>query len=198
VTTIGFIRHGATEWNKEGRLQGQTDTALAVEGIQQAELLAQRLAHDNNWDGIISSDLSRASQTAEIISRQTQIPILGFDVRIRERAFGQLEGTTEKERIERWGEQYTGMELGREPIDALLKRGFALLRELEEQHAGKRILLVTHGGFIAPVLMNLLNDPLKDHLQNTSLSIIERNGEGWSSLLLNCSAHLQANAADLL
>lgn len=59
MTTIGLIRHGSTAWNKEGRVQGHTDNSLDAEGLQQAQLLAERLSTEQ-WDYIYSSDLLRA------------------------------------------------------------------------------------------------------------------------------------------
>lgn len=103
MTTIGFIRHGSTEWNRLGKLQGQLDTDLTDEGREQARLLGIRLANES-WDGIISSDLKRAKETAQIMSKLSGIPIIGMDNRLRERRYGQVEGTTVAEREERWGQ----------------------------------------------------------------------------------------------
>ena len=94
MTTIGFIRHGSTEWNRLGKLQGQLDTDLTEEGREQARLLGLRLAKEN-WDGIMSSDLTRARETAQIISDLVGDSDLYERIRgLRERKYGQVEGTT--------------------------------------------------------------------------------------------------------
>ncbi|MCS7462488.1 histidine phosphatase family protein [Paenibacillus doosanensis] len=190
MLTIGFIRHGTTEWNLAGRMQGQMDTELAEVGVRQAELLALRLKSDS-WDGVIASDLIRARQTAEMISNVTGTPFIGVDARLRERYFGQVEGTTQEERIARWGEGWRELELGMEKDEELLKRWDAFLRELSAAQPGKRILLVSHGGYIAPVLHSLTGRPVESHLHNTSLTIMEAVDSGWHCRLLNCTAHLE-------
>ena len=192
MITLGFIRHGTTEWNMAGRMQGQMDTALAEVGVQQAQLLAERLKGEAAWDGIVTSDLVRAYQTAETIARVTGTPLLGSDIRLRERSFGQVEGTTLEERISRWGENWRQAELGMEADDALLGRWQTLMEELMAQHDGKRILLVSHGGYIAPVVEMMLGKPIEEHLNNTSLTIMEGNPAGWSCKLLNCTSHLNS------
>jgi probable phosphoglycerate mutase len=189
VITVGLIRHGTTEWNIAGRMQGQMDTELAEIGIKQAKSLAGRLASDN-WDGIISSDLIRARQTAQTITDMTGTPFLGTDPRLRERHFGQLEGTTLEERITRFGESWREQDLGLESDDALLQRWFSFLDDLLHNHQSKRILLVSHGGYIAPVLEHLLGEPVPSHLNNTSLTVMELAESVWKCHLLNCTDHL--------
>ena len=69
MTTIGFVRHGVTAWNKEGRAQGSSDIPLDEEGIEMAEHVANRLATES-WDVIYTSHLLRAKKTAEIIAEK--------------------------------------------------------------------------------------------------------------------------------
>jgi len=102
VTTVGLIRHGVTEWNKLGKAQGVSDIPLNGEGIKQAAALANRLASEK-WDIIFSSDLMRARQTAEIIRESLEVDSVFIDERIKELNCGLIEGTTEEERIVRWG-----------------------------------------------------------------------------------------------
>ncbi|OXM88053.1 histidine phosphatase family protein [Paenibacillus rigui] len=190
MITLGFIRHGTTEWNLAGRMQGQMDTELAEVGVFQAQQLAKRLQGEL-WNGIISSDLIRAKQTAMTISEITGTPLLGTDKRLRERHFGELEGTTLEDRIGRWGENWRELELGMESDELLLERWATFLEELEQKHRGQRILLVSHGGYIAPVLERLLGKPVDSHLHNTSLTIVEHVESEWLCKLLNCTTHLQ-------
>ncbi|MUG71741.1 MULTISPECIES: histidine phosphatase family protein [Paenibacillus] len=189
MTTIGFIRHGTTEWNLAGRMQGQMDTPLAEVGRVQAGLLGERLRGEP-WDGIVTSDLMRARETAERIAQATGTPVLGVDARLRERAFGQLEGTTLDERLARWGEQWRQLDLGLESDELLLMRWQSFLSDLERDHGGKRILIVSHGGYIVPVIESIGRLTLESHLMNTSLTVMERIDDGWRFRLLNCTAHL--------
>ncbi|MFD0680902.1 MULTISPECIES: histidine phosphatase family protein [unclassified Paenibacillus] len=189
MITIGLIRHGTTEWNLVGRMQGQMDTDLAEVGRLQAERLGERLKSET-WDGIMSSDLIRAKQTAQTISDKTGTPIWGLDSRLRERHFGQLEGTTLDDRLNRWGEGWRELDLGMESDEDLLARWFSFLQDLEAEHRGKKVLIVSHGGYIAPVLEHLMGKPVESHLSNTSLTVIKRDISMWNCLLLNCTAHL--------
>ena len=97
---ILLIRHGQTSWNIEGRLQGSTDIPLNKEGILQAELCAQFLK-TVNLTTLISSPLSRAKQTAEIIAGACHLPIVEMDA-FREKSFGDAEGLTPIERQEKY------------------------------------------------------------------------------------------------
>jgi probable phosphoglycerate mutase len=91
-----FARHGETEWNATGRLQGQTDVALNAVGRAQALLLASRL----RGAGIVSvgsSDLAGARATAEIVARELGLAVSYVDAGLRERAYGVFEGLTLEE-----------------------------------------------------------------------------------------------------
>ncbi|OCT12680.1 phosphoglycerate kinase [Paenibacillus pectinilyticus] len=189
MTTIGFIRHGSTEWNRLGRLQGQLDTDLTDEGREQARLLGLRLA-DENWDGIICSDLKRASETAQIISALSGIPLLASDKRLRERKYGLAEGTTVTEREERWGVDWKLLDLDQETDSELWARWMDLETEILERYPNQKVLLISHGGFIVQVLRVLqLNQ--EEFLQNTSLTLLLREGDQWKLELYNCLLHLQ-------
>ncbi len=111
MTTIGFVRHGVTAWNKEGRAQGSSDIPLDEEGIEMAEHVASRLETES-WDVIYTSHLLRAKKTAEIIAEKKPTVELYVDERLRELSGGQVEGTTEAERIQKWGESWRELELG--------------------------------------------------------------------------------------
>ena len=85
-----LFRHGQTDWNREGRLQGHTDTPLNAAGLAQAEALAKRLlAH--RLDAVVSSDLTRALTSARIIAEVSGVPLL-TDPGLREVSVGLAEG----------------------------------------------------------------------------------------------------------
>ncbi|SDC41130.1 probable phosphoglycerate mutase [Paenibacillus sp. UNCCL117] len=195
MISIGFIRHGTTEWNLAGRMQGQMDTPLAEIGRLQADRLAGRLKGES-WDGIIASDLQRAKETAQRIEAVTGIPLLKVDARLRERSFGLIEGTTLEERIARWGEQWRTADVGMEPDALLLQRWQSFLADTEQEHQGERLLIVSHGGYIAPVIESIRRQALDTHLMNTSFTVMQRTSAGWEFQLLNCTAHLAQTDTD--
>src|SRR6266851_890326 len=90
TSTIYLIRHGETDWNRDRRIQGQSDTPLNDVGRAQARLLGLKLL-DVRFELAYSSDLSRAIETAELILEPRPIAI-ATDVGLRERAFGEWEG----------------------------------------------------------------------------------------------------------
>ena len=86
---LTVVRHGETNWNKERRIQGQIDVPLNAKGIAQASAVANKLKAEV-FDGIVSSDLSRAKQTADPNKKtDTQLTL---EPLMRERHLGVLEG----------------------------------------------------------------------------------------------------------
>ena len=92
-----FARHGETDWNFEGRLQGHTDRPLNAYGREQAEALAGRLARED-VAAIYASDLARARETAEIVGERLGLPVV-VDPDLREKNWGTWEGLTSEERL---------------------------------------------------------------------------------------------------
>lgn len=188
---IGLVRHGETHWNAIKRIQGQTDIPLNENGIEQAKLLASRLqADDSIWDYVITSDLARAKVTGNYIHEALQIPLLTVDERLRERFFGQVEGTTLEERVAKWGEDWKDLDLGAESTENMRSRGIEILEELYVNYPSANILCVTHGSFIAHLLLELFPTLEEERIGNLSYSIVERNEAGWKLVLYNCSKHL--------
>ncbi len=187
---IGLIRHGMTDWNVERRAQGQTDIPLNHVGKDQAIALANRLTGEN-WDLIISSHLSRAYATAKAIADKLNIPLYK-DERLQERGFGLLEGTTEAERVEKWGTSWKDIDFGEESTTDVRKRSLSAIEEACLQYPNKRILFVSHGATLKQLFITLLKDETFDKgFHNTSLSIFEKQDNNWECTLLNCSVHLE-------
>lgn len=192
MTTIGLVRHGITEWNELGIVQGSSNIPLNKTGREQAAALSERLAAEEGWDLIIASDLERAKETAEIIGARLGIPISHFDARLREMNGGAIEGTTEDERVKKWGAGWRSLDLGMETREAVAGRGAAALQDIVRDYPGKRVLAVSHGGLIGLTLQSLLPDQFtKTLLNNTSITIL-KNAEGaWQCPLYNCTRHLE-------
>ncbi|MFP3338956.1 histidine phosphatase family protein, partial [Micrococcus sp. SIMBA_131] len=115
---------------------------LDEQGRRDAAKLGESLLNDE-WDMIVSSDLSRAKETAEIIGRILHIDVK-TDPRLREAGGGQIEGTTEQERIEKWGEKWRELDLGIEKEELVVARAHEALNDLHHQHPGHNILIVSH------------------------------------------------------
>src|SRR5262249_4760161 len=97
-----LFRHGETDWNREGRLQGHTDTPLNATGVAQAERLSESL-RPHRLDAVVSSDLSRALTTAQIVADALRVPLL-VDPGLRETDVGAAEGLLWAEARVRFGE----------------------------------------------------------------------------------------------
>ena len=191
ITTIGFVRHGVTAWNKEGRAQGSTDVPLDEEGIEMAHGVAQRLSGEQ-WDVIYTSPLIRAAKTAEIIADSMPDIRLLSDNRLRESGGGLVEGMTEMERVEKWGYSWRKLDLGFEPQEEIISRGLDFIEEIKELHPDKRVLVVSHGGFIGRLIKELVPyDDLAVDLKNTSVTIIKLQEDRNRCELFNCTKHLQ-------
>ncbi|MHA6260214.1 histidine phosphatase family protein [Sporosarcina sp. CAU 1771] len=192
MTVIGLIRHGVTDWNKEGRSQGRSDIPLNDEGIEMAHRIAKRLAKEN-WDVIYTSPLQRAKKTAEIIALNNPEIELVVDERLIEVSGGLVEGTTEAERIEKWGQSWKTLDMEFEPHEEIIARGTSLIEHINKTFPGKRVLLVSHGSFIKRMLAELLpTERFETRLANTSLTIVElkdQQKENYCSLY-NCTDHL--------
>ena len=174
-TVLGMFRHGQTEWNINLRLQGTADTHLNQSGIDQVEMAAAVIGE---WDLLLTSPLSRARQSAEIISKAIGLePVVSE--RLLERSFGIGEGMT----YEQWHQRYSKLDQipGAESEFSVFRRSQKLLDEIQTEHCGKRVLVVTHGALIRFVL-NLVTDnqfpPKGERLMNASLHTF-RFSDSW-------------------
>ncbi|MDQ0178057.1 histidine phosphatase family protein [Bacillus chungangensis] len=187
---IGIIRHGSTSWNKEGRAQGSSDIPLDEDGLTAAYRLAERLSHEN-WNVIYSSPLLRAKQTAEAIEEKIGTGNIIYDARLCEVAGGKIEGTTEKERIQKWGKDWRTLDLGIEEVEHVIARGLSFIDEIIKKHHHESILIVSHGAFLKLLLTKILREAnMETNLKNTSLTTIVYENNNWSCERYNCTSHL--------
>jgi probable phosphoglycerate mutase len=158
VTTLILVRHGETDWNRDGRWQGHADAPLNDRGREQARALADELA-DENVAAVYSSDLSRARETAEIVAARLNRPV-DVDARLREVHVGGWSGLTTEEietrfpdDVARWrAEDPQHTFDGGESYAAMGERVVAALEEIAARHPGKHVLVVLHGGPIRALL----------------------------------------------
>ena len=125
MTLITLVRHGQTDWNLEGRIQGSTDIPLNDTGRAQARDAARRLA-GTPFDHVYASPLSRARKTAEIIASELGLPAPLITVGMREHEFGDAEGMLWDQYVERFRARREDVP-GAETVEALTARALASL-----------------------------------------------------------------------
>lgn len=204
MTDIILIRHGETLWNRERRMQGQTDTALSDIGRAQAAALGERLA-DTELAALYSSDLARAWDTTRAIARRTGHDIVA-EPRLRERRFGIFEGLTYSEMSERHPHEWQRFQ-SRDP-DYVIPGGecardfhtrcLACLTEIAERHAGDAVAVVTHG-LVLDALYRAAHAMTLDTPRSVPLLNASLNGFGYEQRVWRMSfwgdvAHLEAVA----
>jgi len=206
VARVLLIRHGETEWNREGRMQGHIDIPLSQEGVTQALRLAERFAGEA-FDALVSSDLRRAFQTAERIAAGSGRPVL-VDARLRERNLGVLQGLTREESARAYPEVYRRYEQGEaefalpggESQRAFFDRVIGALTEIARDHLGRRIVVVSHGGVLDALYRHASGGgpegPRLVRLLNASINEFEYSAEGWMLGSWGDVAHLTEISLD--
>ncbi len=151
TVTLVLARHGETDWNAVGRWQGHADPPLNAVGRAQAAALAGELA-GTGIDGVVSSDLARAVETAEIVAGRLGL-VVAQDPGLREIDVGSWSGLTRAEVAARFPEGFARWQAGEighdgETRDELTARVVAALLRHAVGQRGSRLLVVTHGGSI--------------------------------------------------
>jgi broad specificity phosphatase PhoE len=194
---IYLIRHGETDFNKQGKEWGQpAETSLNEIGIKQSEKLAQKIK-DIKFNKLFSSDLKRSLQTTGIVSKAVGIPIIK-DKRLREYDPGEADPSSEK-----WIEEYKrllnlGMSkydirpFGGENIWDLIKRVKSFLDDLEKDKG--TIAIISHSG-VNSTLINLSQGREKDHFLNikqdsTCINVLNFENMKWHIEIINDSHHI--------
>ena len=154
TTRFGLIRHAQTDWNREKKIQGHSDSALTANGKKQASSWGQRLLQFP-WDRLLASDSGRALTTAERINAFLNIP-LETDPRLREQDWGDWVSKTipqiQTEAYQVLEEQINAgwnfCPPGGESRDSVLERSQEALMEAADRYPGDNLLVVTHEGVI--------------------------------------------------
>ena len=185
-SVLVFWRHGRTEWNASGRLQGQSDIELDQTGLQQVQQAAKVLARTFPNAAILTSDLKRAKQTTEVLAHLTgQTPIV--DYRLRERSFGDWEGLQRNEISHRWPEIFQAWQRGSDAVgkppngESRHEVGLRVAHTVGEYAAKlagyQTMLVVSHGAAITAGITALIGeDPGAWHgitgLDNANWSVL--------------------------
>ncbi|XP_049384097.1 phosphoglycerate mutase-like protein 4 isoform X1 [Solanum stenotomum] len=200
-TEIIVIRHGETEWNADGRIQGHLDVELNDIGRQQATAVAARLSKEPRISVIYSSDLKRAHETAEIIARSCGDLEVIKDPDLRERHLGDLQGISLREAAKSQPLAYKAflsdrndqvIPGGGESLDQLYQRCISCLQRIAKNHQGKRVVVVSHGGAIRALHMRASpHRRSKSKIWNTSVGILHLSDKDeWTVKLWADVSHL--------
>lgn len=200
-TRLVVIRHGETEWNRERRMQGTTDTRLSDLGRVQAQALGRRLA-GSAFSAIYSSDLSRALDTARAIAEHTRRSVI-TEPRLQERRFGIFEGLLASEIRERYPEEHARFASrdpdyevpGGESASAFTARCLGCLAEVAGRHAGEEVVVVTHG-LVLDSLYRAAHglahgEPRPVPLINASVNLFGYGSAIWRMVLWGDVSHLR-------
>lgn len=193
---ILLIRHGQTDWNLAGKMQGLADIPLNATGLAQADALARRLAA---WpiDAIYSSDLKRAFGTAEQVAAAVGISAEPEPL-WRERDMGKFAGMTHdalEALYPNRNDRYAQPDGGERP-QQVLDRALAGYEKILGRHTSGTVAIFSHGSIIAVFIAHLLGIPIDQNRRfsvgsNTGISIIDVKNGVTRLHSLNDSAHLE-------
>jgi probable phosphoglycerate mutase len=191
MTHFVVVRHGETRWNVEQRMQGQFDSPLTAAGRMQAEAIARRLAAEDGFELLVSSDLGRALETARAIAHATGHEV-NTDARLRERDWGAGEGLS----YARIGERYPAAFRPDHEVDPdyavpggesrreLHARVVAAFEELAGAHPRARIVVVTHGGVLSAIYRHVHRiphgTPHRIAIANASYNAVSFDAGAWA------------------
>ncbi|WP_187759767.1 histidine phosphatase family protein [Thiospirochaeta perfilievii] len=183
MVELVFIRHGQTNWNLEGKLQGIIDIPLNDRGVEEAILLSSKI--DKEFKKIISSPLDRALKTAQIVNNNLNIPI-ELEERIMERNFGELAGQ-EASFVKTMRE--STKDYGVETIKDFTNKLLDFLGDCSKLESG-RYLVFTHGGVIISLLSHLSSNKINwenTPIKNCSLTGLKYS-QNWEIDFINSHA----------
>lgn len=208
MTRVYLIRHGQTEWNAEGRWQGQLDVPLSANGYAQAQALAEHLANVGLC-AVYASDLGRAAETGRVIAEASGAS-LSLDPRLRELHLGIFQGLTYSEIRERYPDDEEQMKLNYmdhvleqgESRRVLQARALAAWKDILAQAPCDSIAIVSHGGTIRLLLLAVLRPEMNQPVMtmpigNTSCTLLDVADDGSVQMLDAANqAHLERQAPD--
>lgn len=178
-----FLRHGQTDWNRDGLYQGITDVPLNALGVAQAKDAADTLAAIR-IDRIVASPLSRALKTAAIVAEKCNLPIL-VERGLIERGFGSFEGLSVRETKASRGVPLDQNSRSIMPADAdrwdeILERVPPVIGSWLTKYPEESLLFVAHGGVFDAVLAHLVGPRTGPESKHATPYLAEPTATGWS------------------
>lgn len=180
---ICVIRHGETDWNVNGRIQGRIDVPLNTNGRDQAEFCATALKF-KKWDVIVSSTLKRAKETAEIIAQKLHIEDIYENEKLVERDYGKATGIVREEYLEKnsttdWEKE--------SKIDLAIRMRSAI-DEIANSFFPKNVLVISHGSAICSLFSTFPSkhegQPIEE-LKNACISLLNFDGKCYNTVFYN-------------
>lgn len=208
TTHFWLIRHGETEWNANRRLQGWLDVPLSDTGRRQARQLRTYLQGLNEpaFSAVLTSDLSRAADTAQIAAGHLGLPIVRTPA-LRERNYGVYQGMDWAALTEGLGTQGIDLRAPDQPIEngetfaEFAARIAATFQALAREYAGQHVLAFSHGGVVDIAWRkaggHALTVKRPGTILNTSINVFNIRGDGvWRQGMWNQVEHLDLPALD--
>ena len=168
---ICLVRHGQTDWNLQGILQGAQDIPLNETGLAQAARTGQVMTA-MKWDAVFTSELSRAYDTGAAIAAACGLPAPTKIKNVQERDFGIFDGMPSRGEGKPTKEQMAN-EPSVESREAVMDRMEAALLKLVGENLGRDIVLVSHNGALGALLRRLFGSSIVSNLKNCSINLIE-------------------------
>lgn len=200
-TTLILVRHGETEWNLAGRIQGHQDSALTERGLEQGRRAARRLT-ELSVSAIYASDADRARRTGEILAAPHGLEVV-CRADLRERCYGALEGLTveeararDREAVDCWlGDRQRLAPPGGETQPELARRVVAGLGRIAADHPGETVVVATHGGPIKSTVFDILTIPIaswdRTWVSNGSITVLRVKTDAMRLAAFNDTCHLK-------
>ncbi|KTS91321.1 MULTISPECIES: histidine phosphatase family protein [Microbacterium] len=188
MTILTLVRHGETDWNSGGRIQGSTDIPLNDTGRAQARELAETLAAEYAGRDvvIVSSDLSRAAETADILADALGTTVSRRMPGLQERSYGDAEGMDAPTFYETYGPWHAADVPGAETWPVVRERALAALAEaVASAPEGADVIAVAHGALIREVIMYATDGAFPregERLPNCSATTFRLDGDRWEML----------------
>lgn len=201
---IFITRHGETQWNREGRMQGWMNSDLTEKGIENARHLGESLKNIS-FDCIYCSPLGRAVDTAKYIrgNKETSITIKES---LKEMGFGLWEGMEHskieelypEQRFNFWNKPHLYKPVGGESFEELLNRAGSVLEDIIAQNTYENVLIVSHAVVIKAIYAIVKNYSLEDFwnppfMHDTCLTLLEKSDNGIRVILEAETSHLDNN-----
>lgn len=200
--TLILVRHGETEWNLSGRIQGHLDSPLTALGSEQGRRVTERLS-GFKIGAVYASDVGRATVTAELIATPHGLTVTQVGA-LRERCYGDFEGRTLQElsqhdaaTVKTWlaDRQQLAPPHG-ETQPQMAERVVTALREIAGKHLGEMVAVATHGGPIKSAVFSILQAPLsawdRTWVSNGSITILRGKPELLRVACYNDTCHLDS------
>lgn len=195
MTRIAIVRHGQSEYNVAGRIQGQTDTQLTALGRLQAEAAAEYLK-DWHFDAAYASDLERAFETcSRIAARHEGLKVTPVP-ELREIYFGKWQGMTSAEAAEAYPEEFSvyrndycnSQAPDGEPMRDMDRRARDIMWRIAKAHEGQTVLVTSHAGPMRSMQCEWLGLPFDriretPGIKNAALYVVDYDTESMTCTL---------------